>query len=439
MCPRMQASFAYEREMYAITSTVKKWRHYLIGRHFCIFTDQQSLRGLIGQHIQTPAQQNWLTKLLGFDYEILYTHGRTNKVVDALSRRYETSESIYQGISFCQPLLLQQLQDFYASHEVGKLLLTKFDGNQEQHRHFSVQQGLLYFKGRLFIPSETGLRPHIIKEHHSSPVGGHSGNIGTLACVTTSFPWPNLAKDVQNFKRDYLICQQNKYSTQKPFGLLQPLPIPQNVWEDISMNFITYLLLVKGKTTIWIIVNRLSKYSHFIALPAQVSAASLATTFLAEIYRLHGMTRTIVSDRDRLFISRFWSELFRLHGTTLAYSSSYHPQTDGQTEVTNKILEALVRCFVNDSPQLWVFYLPLADYWYNTTYQYAIKMTPFEALYGRTPPTVRSYMAGSTTVASLDDLLIDRKQILARAKENLCKAQLRMRSLANAHRLDRTF
>ena len=130
MCPRMQASFAYEREMYAITSTVKKWRHYLIGRHFCIFTDQQSLRGLIGQHIQTPAQQNWLTKLLGFDYEILYTHGRTNKVVDALSRRYETSESIYQGISFCQPLLLQQLQDFYASHEVGKLLLTKFDGNQ---------------------------------------------------------------------------------------------------------------------------------------------------------------------------------------------------------------------------------------------------------------------------------------------------------------------
>jgi len=205
------------------------------------------------------------------------------------------------------------------------------------------------------------------------------------------------------------------------------------------MDFITHLLLVKGKTTIWIIVNRLSKYSHFIALPAQVSAASLATTFLAEIYRLHGMTRTIVSDRDRLFISRFWSELFRLHGTTLAYSSSYHPQTDGQTEVTNKILEALVRCFVNDSPQLWVFYLPLADYWYNTTYQYAIKMTPFEALYGRTPPTVRSYMAGSTTVASLDDLLIDRKQILARAKENLCKAQLRMRSLANAHRLDRTF
>ena len=439
MCPRMQASSAYEREMYAITSAVKKWRHYLIGRHFRIFTDQQSLRGLIGQHIQTPAQQKWLTKLLGFDYEILYTPGRTNKVVDALSRRYETCESVYQGVSFCQPLLLQQLQEFYASHEVGKLLLTKFDNNQEQNRHFSVQQGLLYFKGRLFIPLETELRKDIIREHHSSPAGGHSGNTGTLARITSSFAWPNLAKDVQDFLRDCLVCQQSKYSTHKPFGLLQPLPIPQHVWEDISMDFITHLPLVKGKTTIWVIVDRLSKYSHFIALPAQVSAASLATIFLAEIYRLHGMPRTIVSDIDRLFISKFWSELFRLHGTTLAYNSSYHPQTDGQTEVTNRILETFLRCFVTNSPHLWVSYLPLAEYWYNTTYQSAIRMSPFEALYGRTPPTVCSYMAGSTAVASLDDLLIHRKQVLERVRENLCKAQLRMRSLANAHRLDRTF
>jgi hypothetical protein len=283
---------------------------------------------------------------LGFDYEILYTPGRTNKVADALSRRYEASEPVYHGVSICQPLLLQQLQDFYATHEVGKLLLIKFDGDQEQHRHFSVQQGLLYFKGRLFIPLEKELRTNIIREHHSSPVGGHSGTTGTLARITASFAWPNLAKDVQTFIRECLTCQQNKYSTHKPFGLLQPLPNPRNVWEDISMDFITHLPLVKGKSTVWVIVDRLSKYSHFIALPAQISAASLATIFLAEIYRLHGMPRTIVSDRDRLFISKFWSELFRLHGTTLAYSSSYHPQMDGKTEVTNRILEAFLRCFV---------------------------------------------------------------------------------------------
>lgn len=222
-------------------------------------------------------------------------------------------------------------------------------------------------------------------------------------------------------------------------GLLQPLPIPVNVWEDISMDFITHLPPSNGKSVIWVVIDRLTKYAHFLALPSHFSAATIAPIFLSEIYKLHGMPKTIVSDRDRVFISHFWRELFRLMGTTLAYTSAYHPQSDGQTEVTNHILETYLRCFVGDSPHLWAKFLHLAEYWYNSSYQSAIKMSPFEALYGRSPPTIRSYVTGSTTVAALDESLICRRHMLHLLRENLALAQMRMKSHADARRQDRSF
>jgi transposase InsO family protein len=148
------------------------------------------------------------------------------------------------------------------------------------------------------------------------------------------------------------------------------------------MDFISNLPLVSNKSTIWVIVDRLTKFAHFIALPNGITAVALASTFLAEINRLHGLPKTIVSDRDKLFISKFWKELFTRLGTSLAFSSSYHPQTDGQTEVLNRCLETYSRCFVSEEPHHWPWFLPLAEFWYNSLFHSAIGMTPFEALYG---------------------------------------------------------
>lgn len=181
LCPQMQVASAYEREMFAITSAIKKWRHYLLGRHFRIFTDQKSLRGLLAQTIQTPAQERWLSKLLGFDYEILYTPGCSNVVSDAFSRLSDPLEALFASAFTYQPNILDQLRSFYVDTLAGQNLIRKFhDTSADQNKNFHIHQGLLYFKNWIFILAESGLRPVLLEEHHSTPVGGHSGIKGTL-------------------------------------------------------------------------------------------------------------------------------------------------------------------------------------------------------------------------------------------------------------------
>ncbi|KAL0412971.1 UNVERIFIED_CONTAM: hypothetical protein Sradi_1498800 [Sesamum radiatum] len=205
------------------------------------------------------------------------------------------------------------------------------------------------------------------------------------------------------------------------------------------MDFITHLPVSSGKTVIWVIVDLLTKYAHFIALSPKFTAESLALVFLQNVYRLHGMPKSIVSDRDRVFLSDFWRELFRLSGTTLAFSTAYHPQTDGQTEVLNRVLETYLRCFVAEEPKSWGKYLHLAEHWYNTSHHTSIGMSPFRALYGRHPPSILKYLDASSSVAAVDDLLRVHRDVIALVKHHLSRAQQRMKTLADAHRQEHSF
>lgn len=198
-----------------------------------------------------------------------------------------------------------------------------------------------------------------------------------------------MRKDVATSVSSCQICQQMKDLLKQPAGLLQPLPIPDLVFEEVTMDFITCLPTSKGKATILTVVDRLSKYGHFIALPSTFTAQSVAAVFVSEIIRVHGPPKTIVTYRYPRFITSFWKEIHRrLQGTTLSMSTAYHPQMDGQSEALNKCVEQYLRCFVVDSPHEWSPLLPWAEYWYNTALQAAAGMTPFQALYGREPPTI---------------------------------------------------
>ena len=174
---------------------------------------------------------------------------------------------------------------------------------------------------------------------HDAPSGGHPGFFKTYRQIRERFTWKGLKDDVLQHVRECLICQQNKSGHTFPAGLLQPLSIPEQKWEGVSMNFITGLPRVQGKDCIFVVVDQLTKYAHFFAIPTDSSAFQIAELFFREIFRLHGLPKTIVSDRDSIFMSMFCQELFRLVGTKLTPSTSYHPQTNGQTEIVNKWIE----------------------------------------------------------------------------------------------------
>ena len=189
------------------------------------------------------------------------------------------------------------------------------------------------------------------------------------------------------------------------------------------MDFIEALPRVGGKSVILTIVDRFSKYCHFIPLAHPYSAESVAQAFFSDIVRLHGIPQSIVSDRDPVFTSIFWKELLRLAGVKLHMTTAFHPQSDGQTEAANKVIVMYLRCLTSDRPRQWLRWLPWAEYIYNTAFQSALKTTPFQLVYGREPPSIRSYEPGETRVAAVAKTMAERDEMLADARAQLEQAQ----------------
>lgn len=207
------------------------------------------------------------------------------------------------------------------------------------------------FKGRLVLNRNSEWIPKLFHEFHGSAMGGHSGVQKTYQRMARELFWTGMKGDIARMVAQCDVCQRQKYSTLAPSGLLQPLELPNKVWSEVTMDFIGGLPKSEGFSVIFVVVDRLSKYAHFVPLKHPYTALTVAGVFLREVVRLHGVPESIVSDRDRVFLSLFWRELFRLQGTKLKRSTTYHPQTDGQTEVVNRCLETYLRCLVADSPR----------------------------------------------------------------------------------------
>lgn len=215
---------------------------------------------------------------------------------------------------------------------------------------YSWRNGLLYYKNCVVLPPNSPLLIQLLQEFHNSQMGGHSGVLRTYKRLAQQFYWPSMFQRVQEYVSSCDICQRVKSETLAPAGLLQPLPIPFQVWDDITMDFIEGLPNSNGKNTILVVVDRLSKSAHFLALSHPFTAKTIAEKFVEGVVKLHGMPKSIISDRDPVFVSSFWREFFKLSGTKLNMSFSYHPQTEGQSEVVNRCLEQYLRCFTLQHP-----------------------------------------------------------------------------------------
>jgi hypothetical protein len=230
-------------------------------------------------------------------------------------------------------------------------------------------------------------------------------------------------------------CRRVKAIHMKTAGPLQSLTIPTWKWEDISMDFIVGLpRIAKGFDSIWVIIDRLTKIAHFLLVKVKYPVIAYAELYIACILSLHGVPKTIVSDRGPQFISKFWEELHKSLGTKLLHSSAYHPQTSGQTERVNQILEDMLRACVLEFPQKWDDFLPLAEFSYNNSYQESIKMAPFEALYGRRCRTPLNWSEPGERCFFRSDMVKEMEEKVQRIIHNLKEAQARQKNYADKRR-----
>jgi len=173
-----------------------------------------------------------------------------------------------------------------------------------------------------------------LREHHNIDIAGHPGIDKTLDAIMHLYYWSKMGKDVRKYILTCDLCQRNKSSNQQPAGLLQPLPTPTHRWEKVTMDFIVQLPLTrKGHDAIIVFVDRLTKRSHFVPLHTTATAPEVAKIFFSEIFKHHGLPKTLILDRDAKFTSHFWQALFKQIGTKTAMSTAFHPkQMDRQSD-----------------------------------------------------------------------------------------------------------
>lgn len=275
--PKNQGLATYEKECLAILMAVDHWRFYLQHAPFVIKIDQKSLENLTDQRLSTPWQLKAYIKLLGLNYKIMYKKGIENTAADALSRLPLAANhcSKLYALSVTQPVWAQQIVDSYSTHPHTAKLLQSLTLSDTQG-HFVLDKGIIKYKNRIWVASCPLLQQKIVSTLHSSTIGGHSGFLVTYTKIKKFFAWPRMKKMIKEFVAQCLVCQKAKTERVKYPGLLQPLPVPSHAWQTVSLDFIEGLPMSKGCNCILVVVDKFSKYAHFLPLSHPFTALQVA-------------------------------------------------------------------------------------------------------------------------------------------------------------------
>ncbi|OMO99999.1 Integrase, catalytic core [Corchorus capsularis] len=359
----------HDLELAAVVFALKIWRHYLYGEQCQVFTDHKSLKYLMTQKELNLRQRRWLELIKDYDLVIDYHPGKTNVVADTLSRKSSTTMARIKsylpqlvGIRSVGANLIGGYQGtLLARFEVRPTLVVQIRDLQEVDEKLSAEleklylgvpseyslrdDGVLQKFGRVCVPDNEELKRAVLEEAHSSAYALHPGSTKMYRTIRESYWWP-----VGTYY----------------YGFIAGLPRTR-----------------RGHDAIWVIVDRLTKSAQFLPVRITFSTERLTRLNVAEIVRLHGVSVSIVSDRDPIFTSRFWPKLQHALGTRLKFSTAFHPQTDGQSERTIQTLEDMLWACVLEFQGSWDDHVALAEFAYNNSYQASIGMAPYKALYGR--------------------------------------------------------
>ncbi|KAA0052124.1 ty3-gypsy retrotransposon protein [Cucumis melo var. makuwa] len=397
----------HDLELAAVVFALKIWRHYLYGEKIQIFTDHKSLKYFFTHKELNMRQRRWFE--LVKDYDSLITrqaplHRDLERAEIAVSVGAATMQIAQLAV---QPTLRQRIID--AQSNDPYLVEKRGLAEAWQAVEFSISSdGGLLFERRLCVPSDSAVKTKLLSEAHRSPFSMHPGSTKMYQDLKRVYWWRNMKREVAEFFSKCLVCQQVKAPRQKP-------------------------------AVIWVVVDRLTKSAHFVPGKSTYTASKWAQLYMSEIVRLHGVPVSIVSDRDARFTSKFWKGLQTAMGTRLDFSTAFHPQTDGQTERLNQVLEDMLRACALEFPGSWDSHLHLMEFAYNNSFQVTIGMAPFEALYGKCCRSPICWGEVGEQRLMGPELVKSTNEVIQKIRSRMHTAQSRQKSYADVRWKDLEF
>ncbi|KAL4023074.1 hypothetical protein IC575_016822 [Cucumis melo] len=401
----------HDLELAAVVFALKIWRHYLYGEKIQIFMDHKSLKYFFTHKELNMRQRRWLELVKDYDCEILYHPGKANVVADALSRKVSHSAALITR----QAPLHRDIERAEIAESVGAVTM--------QLAQLTVQPTL-----RQRIIGAQSNDPYLVEKRGLAEARQADGfsisSDGGLVFERRLYAW----------------CVSRLRHQGRNQRLLQSLSIPEWKWENVPMDFITGLpRTLRGFTVIWVVVDRLTKSAHFVPCKSTYTASKWAQLYMSEIVRLHGVPVSIVSDRDARLTSKFWKGLQTAMGTRLDFSTAFHPQTDGQTERLNQVLEDMLRACALEFPGSWDSHLHLMEFAYNNSYQATIGMAPFEAWYDKCCRSPVCWGEVGEQRLMGPELVQSTNEAIQKIRSRMHTAQSRQKSYADVRRKDLEF
>lgn len=414
-----------------------------------MLTDHDSLRHMLTSTLDpTGRMARWLEWTQEFDLHIKYIPGKSNVVADALSRVNVATLTVAKPDSS----LLDAFKGCYSTDPEARKALQALAANRETE--YVVVGGLLYKKGgrkhtglRLYVPKGRHLRKIVLAECHDSLYSGHMGREKTLDRVKQLFYWPGMDRTVEEYVRTCPTCMLDKPRNDKRLGLLSPMPVPSHPWQYMGIDLITCLPdTERGHNAILTCVCPLTKMAVLTCTNVNVDAEGVARLVRDNVVKRFGMPKVVISDRDPRWTSTYWRTLLNLLGSKANMSTAFHPETDGQTERVNRVVEEVLRHHVSYEQTDWDTLVPMVEFAINTAKHASTGYTPFFLNHGREAQTPASFIQGVTTElvssssnAAAEQFVQQAHTALERAKESLQSAKERQARYANEHRKEWQF